>query len=345
MPDPVDSSDRRALLGRGSVGCVAAFALLCLALAELAIGRTDWALRLVPPAEASLLLTVREELVEPNPDPALMFFGTSRARGTFLPTILESELGLKRGQVLNLAVGGKHVLDALVVYREGRKNLSHARDVVLQLDGFQMSQGTPPTQRYGRYASFREQAAFKGMERLEVMRDSVFRLEGMRPALAFYVASWLREGHAPGPVPIDRYGRLALVNIADDHDEKNFTAALFDYWIERFWGGFEWSEVFARQLLELRALVREDGGRFWIVELPVIDGFYQRLRKLPGDPYAEYHRRLSALLGDDAHVRVWRQPAEVGLVIRNFRDWGHLNTPGAEHFSRFFAHWLAARTS
>lgn len=345
MPDPDPPSDTRVLRGPRSVSRVGLFALLCLALAELAFGRTDWALRLVPQAEASLLVTLHEELVEPNPDPALVVFGTSRARGAFLPTLLERELGLERGRVLNLAVGGKDVLDALVLYREGRDHLSRARDVVLQLDGFQMSAATPPTDRYGLYASARDRAAYSGLERLELLRDVVFRLEKMRPSLGFYVTSWLQEGHAPGPVPIDRYGRLALVTIADDHDPKYFTPEDFDYWLGRFWGGFRWSDVFARQLLDLRRLVHEDGGRFWIVELPMVDGFYQRLRQRKGDPYAEYHRRLSALLGEGARLQFWAHPAEVGLVERNFRDWGHLNTPGAERFSRFFARWLAAETS
>ena len=339
-----DSRERPTALR--AMSSLIAVGFCVIALAELGIGRPDWLLRAVPRGDLSLLsFALDEAVVEPNPDARILILGTSRARGAFLPTVMESKLGLERGQVVNLAIGGVHVQESAWLYDQARKTLSHARTLVLQVDPFSFSGSRPITDRQCEWMSWSDRAALGGLRAAQAFACGVFQLQHRRPLLRWWITTWLGKHRAPAQVELDRYGRAAMVRIADDHVPEEFSPERFRYWLDYYYRGFVWSPVYERHFLDLVRLARADGVEVIVVHLPVVPGYLDAARALPGRPYQQFEERLPALVDGLARVQIWERPEELGLRFRDFRDWGHLNTPGAERLSVAFSAWMKGGAS
>ncbi len=318
------------------------FVLACVLLVELAIGRTEFAWRLVPESELGTLYQVEESVIQPNPNPRVLVLGTSRARGAFLPTVMEQRMGLRRGEVLNLSMGGVSVFDMFVTYQRNRARLAGASLVILQVDPFQFSVGRVPDGRFRKLASWSDRMAYSGTKRATVISDYFFQTNNTVPVFGHYLDAWLENGSAPELDGIDRYGRLALVNIADDHDPQEFTQQRFGYWIDFFYREYEYSPILEQRLIQMIRMVQEDGGEVAIVMMPMAGNFLALTRGTIGEGYTRFRARMFELASQlGATCVFWEEPADAGLTERNFRDWGHLNTPGAEKWSEFIAHWIA----
>jgi len=315
--------------------------LVFVVLVEIVAGRTELVWRLVPGSDVGTLLEIEEAIIRPNPDPHIIVMGTSRARGAFLPTQLEQSLGLRKGQVLNLAMGGAQIIDALVTYERNRAQLSKARLVIVQVDPFQFSSGIKPGFRFRHFASASDRLAYSGATRASLLLDMIFRTDHTLPVLTEYLRYWQRTGHAPGPAGVDQFGRLAAVRIADDHPERQFESSLLRLWIHRFYETYEYSPVFEEQLARLVRMVKADGGEVVLVGMPTAGDYWALMRESNGELYSDFKERLARLAARlGARSQFWDAPVEVGLTDRDFRDWGHLNTPGAIKWSDFVAGWI-----
>lgn len=325
----------------GAVRKMMLFVLCCVVLLEIVLGRTEFAWRLVPRSALGMLLETEEEIIRPNPNPQVLVMGTSRANGAFLPTVMERELGLRRGEVLNLAIGEQIPFDMLSMYERNRATLSRASLVFLQVDPFQFAVRQKGLGRLRKLASWSERMAFSGRTRMGLVSDYFLQANAALPLVSLYAGSWLLNGRAPQRAGTDRYGRLALEAIADDHNERIFNARTYRTWISWFYPDFEYSRLFEQHFLRLVKLIKEDGGEVVIIIMPTVSDYPTFVREAIGDGYDRFRSRMLQLAAEtNAHCLLWDDHRDAGLMFRDFRDWGHLNTPGAEKWSSFISRWI-----
>lgn len=323
------------------------FLLVLVALVEIAVGRTDFVWKLAPSNDIGGLLKLEEVVIAKSSDPRVLVFGSSRGREAFLPAQMEAMLGLQKGQVLPLAMGGINVLDALLTYQRNRAALSRADLVVLQLDPFQLSAGGyPPPARYRRYASWHDRMAYTGRARARLLADYVFGMDVALPVASQYLKDWLKHGRPPRQrFFIDGTGRLAVAGAAampdDLHEERNFTGKALEYWLHWGYPDYAPSPIMEEQLARFIQMVKSDGAGVYVVYLPTTKAYFEMLAKVPRDPYHYLKARLQRLAGElGFEIGWWQLPEDAGLAERDFADWGHLNRAGARKWTRHFVHWL-----
>ncbi|MBI3684536.1 MAG: hypothetical protein HY235_29540 [Acidobacteria bacterium] len=311
-------------------------------LAEIVIGRTRFVWGLVPDSDLGIVGQIEETIIRGSPDPQVLVFGSSRGRGAFLPTRIEERMGLRRGQVVSLAIGGAHVFDALLIYQRNRSALSKAKMAILDIDPFQFNVGTEPPVRFRQFASWGDRFAYSGAKRWRLLADYVFHMDNALPTFTWYLSQRFR-GQVFKRVGIDRYGRLAVVNIADDHDPRLFEERGFRRWVNILYGNYEYSPVLEQELVRLIRMLREDGAAVYLVRIPTAGGFLPMLEQSGHTPFTQFKQNMQRVAHELGVVcQIWESGGDVGLRERDYRDWGHLNTPGAEKWTEFFMRWLLA---
>jgi hypothetical protein len=272
--------------------------------------------------------------------PAVVLLGSSRMRDAAAPYVLEEALGLPRGAVVNLGLGGARPSDALALYRDNRVRLAGAV-VVLGIDNWHFNAATPGI------ADPRFRAAAPLRERL------AFPLHGPMLDLAFgYVSTvWdlraffrvLLIGASRGVDPrqpafaLDALGRIRGVGgeaavvgpDADAEAARERHPPAFVPW------GYE-----LHALGELVDLVRADQGRLVLLRLPVRRAYAEAVRR----DYAwqdDEWRRAVAVAAPSAPLQDLADAAEWGLGDEHFADFGHITAAGSALFTRRLAPWLA----
>jgi hypothetical protein len=255
---------------------------------------------------------------------------------------MESRLGLKRGEVLNLAMGGDNIYDALLTYERSRDQLRGTGIVVVQVDPFQFNVGRPPPARLRRYATWRERKAYRETRhRWSIWLDFLFRSEVSLQPLGVYIRQWLTDGEPPAEDSVDVFGRLAVVRIANDHDPMEFSHSRLESWLQWQYMDYFHAPELEHALLRLIDMAHEDGAKVVIVGMPTVPRYQEMLSAFPGDPQAVFQNRVRQILARRADgLAFWSTPESAELSVTHFRDWGHLNTAGAIVWSDFFARWL-----
>lgn len=321
--------------------------LIAVAAVELVVGRTHLVWKLVPESDIGNLLTMEDVLVRRNPPPEVVFFGSSRGREAFLPACMEQEMGLPKGKVLSLAMGGVNILDALVAYERNRSLLSHARIVVLQVDPFQLSAGQyPPPPRFREFATWSDRFAYHGRGRVRLLADYVFGMDKALPAVSLYVKYWLKYRRPPNrQFERDELGRFVPARAAMvpvKHLKENYvTEKWHRYWLAWAYPDYEYSEIMEGQLESIVRMAKAGGAEVYVVYIPTSGNYLDLLLKEPGDPYNQFRARLERLAAKTGfHIGWWESPADAGLSDRDFVDWGHLNPAGARKWTIHFTRWL-----
>lgn len=318
---------------------VALLCLLCIAVAEVAVGRTNFVFPLLPEGQMGTLLGIERIVIRPNPNPKVVIFGTSRARDAFLPAVMERQMGLRRGEVLNIAMGGNDIFDSLVLYERNREILGRAQTIIIHLDSYQFTAKKPGV-RFRRLAGWSDRMAFTGAQRRRLICDLFFQVDTVRADLVHYVKEWLRSGGPPPPVGIDRYGRYAVVR-ADNHNPSRFRPQVLQFWLDEFYKDYKYSPVFEEHLVKLIRMARDDGADVYFVQVPMPGDYLARLKQYPGDPYGHLRANIPPAVQRYARaLQFWESPSEAGLTDQDYRDWAHLTSEGAEKWTEFFVRWL-----
>ncbi len=318
------------------------FAACVICLTEVLFARTDIFWSRVPRSDVTTFLDLEEYIIPKNVKPAVLIFGSSRARGAFLPTVMEQQMGLSRGQVLNFAMGGGGLFEALKIYQRNRDILGKADIMIIEICPGIFNSILPPTSELFRYLmSFSDWLEYKGEARLSLLRSCVFKLPDVFPYIREYIKYWLLNKHAPRPIGIDKYGRLALVRIANDYDESvEREEALRDI-IYRWEFPYKYSEIYEGYLKKLVSLANEDGVRVYILQMPYPEKFIQIYKGHPESQYRLYTKNVSNAVKDMVEsVQFWEAASEVGLSNKDFRDVEHLNTEASIKWTNFFVRWL-----
>lgn len=321
-------------------------ALICICGVEILFARTDFFWKRVPKSDVTTFLDMEEYIIPKKLKPAVLIFGSSRARGAFLPTVMEQQMDLSRGQVLNFGMGGNtraRLFDAFKIYQRNRDILGKADIMIIEISpGIFNSIHPPTTSELFRYLmSFSDWLEYKGQARLSLLRSSVFKLPDVFPYIREYIKYWLLNKHVPRPVGIDKYGRLALVRIADDYAEYIEREDVLKDIIYRYEFPYKYSEICEGYLKKLVSMANEDGVRVYIIQIPYPEKFIQIYKRHPKSQYGLYTKNVSNAVEDLVDsIQFWEAASEVGLSNKDYRDVEHLNTGGAIKWTTFFVQWL-----
>jgi len=289
--------------------------------------------------------------------PEVVILGSSTAQYGVEPTVLEAAWGRDRGAVVNLALRGGGAFDALQVYKRNRAQLRKARAVVFCADVWTFNASFGPFQRYRLLAPLKERGSFAssiafvrsqeraaGLEALRTRRNSLvvdhfFKMRVLTPYAIRSGTIELRLGRQK-KWPQVGAGRI-LAKRPQSLGPERIEEARFRSLARERCEAFAIHPLYVEHLRELARLLREDGVRLIVVELPVRDR-YQDLLESEFDLEVAAHTSTLASL-TRATGTTWlqfRRASECGLAPEDFRDYAHLATDGTRKLSRFLGEQL-----
>lgn len=306
--------------------------------------------------------------------PLVVVLGTSRAQDAVVPRQLDEALGLPEFSTVNLGIQAGRPYDALRFYTDHRERMKQARLVLLFVDEWHFSSGWGLGWRYvleaplgerirlvpeGRMPELPKPADLSDAEWAERERllreDKRRQLEELRTVV---LTDWafsmrLKLGYVPSAIGINllKLGKTKSLEMTEDYQvlrpEKERDrawgpvqddAAAFDERIHGFYERFDTHPVLTGHVEQLAKLVKEDGGRLVLIQMPNRRIHQEEVERL----YAPHYEQHVAALKDlgarlDVPVFVWRYPEACGLQEISYLDYGHMAREGSKQFTAFLA--------
>ncbi|MCY3017756.1 MAG: hypothetical protein NTW87_01820 [Planctomycetota bacterium] len=314
------------------------------------IAALEGVMRLIPeerllPAKSRQgeIFFMEREVLPRFTQPRIVLLGSSRARRAVVPRLLDERLGLPADSTLNVGLASGRVFEALYLYERNRAVLRQAELVILNVDEWYLSSGWRLGSLYEMHAPWDERFAFSGNLRSRLVLDGLFtmrlKLRLLPAALAGrhkkdVLALKLDENNQVLPPP-----RKPL---PADVDPRVFRDD-----IATFYHRFEISPVLAGHVEKLARMVKEDGGRFVLMQLPNRAAYQVEVGKLHGAEYLQHVAALDELARNlDVPLCLLQLPSECGLTDASYEDYGHINPEGAKVFTAVLGdlirreHWL-----
>jgi hypothetical protein len=308
------------------------------------VAALEMGLRLVPeekliPARSRQgeIFFMEREVLPRIPKPQVLLLGSSRIRRAVVPRQLDEELGLPQNSTLNAGLASGHVFEALYLYERNRAQLRQARLVILNADEWHLSCGWRLGSLFEMHAPWAERLELPEPLRTRAVLDGVFSMRLRLRLAQVSVTNRLSRRNADTlELKLDENNQVLpppRPAVPVDVDPARFAET-----IEAFYSHFNISPVLLGHVEKLAALVREDGGRFVIMQLPnrsVYQGEVQRLHA------AEYKQHIAALQALAQRLNVplvlFAEPSSCGLSEEDYEDYGHINVAGARKLTGFLA--------
>jgi hypothetical protein len=312
---------------------------------EIGIFRQRWFWAAEPRSDVGIYYALEDMARSSKIRPKILIFGDSRMRSGVDAFLLEQELGLKRGEVVNLALTAGTPWDVKLFLARNPWLLDSARLILYQPSDWQFNEYFPPINRVKRFATLQDRARYKDFGTAsELVTDYFLQtaaakevFKGQVNSLGSRLIKTLLGKYKKAPDLVDvRTGRIRWrVNEAetgpDSVDiEKDITS---------FYKDFQYSARVEDDLKKTIEQAQGKGIRFVFVDIPVRDIYVsEAVSKYPRH-YNEYNQKIHALsrrynivfLGDSD------TKAMAGIAENYFYDYGHLALKG----ERAFTLWLA----
>jgi hypothetical protein len=108
--------------------------------------------------------------------------------------------------------------------------------------------------------------------------------------------------------------------------------------VENWYEHFAIHPVMAGHIEELAGLVRKNGGKLILMQLPNRAAYQDEVEILHGEDYARECTALKALSAKlQVPLYLYREPSECGLTDADYEDYGHMLPAGADIFTRRLA--------
>ena len=328
MSSSSTSSSERTLDLTGFRPTALIVCLAALAVFEIFARSVDvWSV--VPRSNSGIMDQMETRVIEPSRSPRVLVLGSSRIRDAVLPETLEYELGLERGDVLNLGTTAGTPFDALTLVRRHPKLIENVELAIVGVEDWYVDGTYPHNERDMRYASMSERLAYP--TRVQLLTGLLWHTYGANTA----IRRWLRRLGRPGPdVELLPDGRFSW-RTGDTSDEDPPDRA------DQLFATYEPATHRLDQLAQLVQILEQAGAAVAIVQVPLHPAYSARM----AEKYPQVRRDLMRLLESrrgHAEVRLWG--AEPGvLTVEDFYDYGHLYDAGARTFSTRLARDLRSR--
>lgn len=291
--------------------------------------------RLIPPKSRQGEIFFMEREVLPKFDkPGIVLLGSSRVRRAVVPKMLDERLGLPPNSTLNIGLASGRIFEALYLYERNRERLGKARLVVLNLDEWHLSSGWRLGSLYEMHAPFSERLQFNDALRTRLLLDGIFSMR-------------LRLRLLPGAVLSKRKSDALVLKLDENNQilpparrggDESADPAKFRETINTFYDRFDISPVLQGHVAALAKMVKEDGGKFVLMQLPNRTAYQSEVEKLHPQEYAAHVSALQELSRRlNIPLCLLDRPADCGLSESSYEDYGHINQAGAKVFTEFLA--------
>jgi len=298
---------------------------------ELGVARQDWIWSHNPRSETGVLDAIERQSIGASHNPQLVFMGSSRTRDGIAPRVLEQQLSLEQGAVLNLGMTVGTPFDALVLYRRNREALSKAGLIAFGVEHSMFDANAYVSERANRFASLRERLLwFDGDTRQALLVGWVWRTYDAREPMRLYVQSRL-SGKQPKALPMTDDGRIIWMRRSGKAEDPTRIS-------KKLWRRFRFSNRRVAVLDALIELMQQDGVEVVLYQVPTRNRFWSYARDKYTHKVDRYDQQMQAVAArHGSRYYDWQDAKSVGLSDGHFFDYGHMRDSGAREFGRVMA--------
>lgn len=321
--------------------------LVILLTLEVGVFRQRWFWAAVPRSDAGIYYVLEDQIRHSHAKPKVILFGDSRMRSGVDARLLEQELGLERGEVLNLALTAGTAWDAKLFLRRNPGLRDSVRLIIFQPSDWQFNENFPPINRVKHFATLKERLEYQNFSTASelvagwfvqtIAAKDVF--QGHVKRLLSAALNLVRGRKASEPALVDTLTGRIHWRIKEEMQGPDSADITKD--ISSFYKNFSYSrraEEDARDIIEFS---EKHGARTVFLDIPVRDAYVEAAKKKYAAYYEEYEDSLETLasrygvplLGDSM------TKLEAGIKENLYYDYGHLTLEG----ERLFTLWLAER--
>jgi hypothetical protein len=307
-------------------------AIFLLGVLDFGLSRADWPYRKYPDSYVGTFLAQEEVLRRDPLPPRIIILGNSRSKCGLLSQEMEHLLGLPNGAVLNLSIESGDHYDNYMFQKRNRQLMKSARLLIYAVDVYEWNANFPLSERFHHFAGLTDRLNlepsvpslfgwfFRTEEKAALYQAIFRRIEGWilgAPRLTSQVEAADHPGNQPkSPAPLGPVdGRVS-------------------FWYKNF----RLSPKRQALLQQVVGAAREDGQQVVIVQLPFRDEYMDEVFRARASDYNAYQQSIRKLDGVD--IRLFETASACGLEPADFQDWDHLDTIGAEKFTRLWCNWL-----
>jgi len=301
-------------------------AVILLGVLDFGLSRADWPYRKNPSSYVGTFLAQEDVLRHDSVPPRIIILGNSRSKCGLLSQEMEHLLGLPNGTVLNLSIESGDHYDNYMFQKRNRQQMKSARLLIYGVDAYEWNANFPLSERFHHFAGFTDRLNLEPS--IPSLFGWFFRTE---EKAALYHAIFRRiKGRLVGA------SRLTSQAGVDDPPSNQATSPAPLGPVEgrvSFWyRDFRLSPKRQGLLQQVVATAREDGQQVVIVQLPFRDEYMHEVFRTHASDYDAYQQSIRRL--DSVDIRLFEAASNCGLEPSDFQDWDHLDTTGAEKFTR-----------
>ena len=296
------------------------------------MARSGWVWNANPRCDTALFEQLEALVLAHVKRPVVALMGSSRMVDAVPPRLLENDLALPEGAVVNLALPTGTPFDWLLLYRRNRATLSKARVLLIGVEDWSLNRALPAfrvTQRDRRYASLRERwSDFPSEDRLGLAVGKLWRtLDAAGQAEPLLKALKRRRESPVGPDGRIRWRKRERETGPAEMDCAKDAA--------QYCGGYEVNTSRLGQLRRLIEMAESDGVKVLVVRLPLRDSYVEAVEMRHGKADRAFRETVAALPA--SRVVVYDKASKLGIPGFHFYDYGHPTTLGARTVTRELA--------
>ena len=333
MPSPSSIFSFDTLQVRWGVPRGLLTAVFLLGVLEFGLSRADWPYRRYPSSYVGTFLSQEEALRRDPVPPRIIILGNSRSKCGLLSQEMERRLGLPNGAVLNLSIESGDHYDNYVFQKRNRQQMKSARLLIYGVDAYEWNANFPLSERFHHFAGFADRLTlepsvpslfgwFFRTEEKAALYHAIFR----RIKAHLIGASRLTSQLGVDDAPVNQSSSPALLGPVEGR---------VSFWYK----DFRLSPKRQALLRRVVATAREDGQQVVIVQLPFRNEYMHEVFRTHASDYNAYQQSIRSL--DSVQIDLFETASACGLEPTDFTDWDHLDTTGAEKFTRLWCDWLA----
>jgi len=312
-------------LPMGAIGAVALLVLF-----DVGVVRRDWFWAWVTYSQGGVIDALEQQVLA-DAHPKILLLGSSRVRDALAPRVIEQQLGLGQGDVLNLGITFGTAWDAKILYERNRANLSSARVAFFAVEPYQFNHYDDDSERVSRFGSFRDRLGyFHGSKQLRKGIGYFWRAVDAGPPMRRFIKSLWKGRPAP---PIGDDGRIEWRTEEDNARAVHRDSGLDAQRYFRAWRPNKWRRD---QLRDLIGMLQADGIEVVLFQIPTRDDFWDHVQRDYIVHLDEYIRSVEDSAAGHAIWWSWRGTPE-RLGGHAFYDYGHMRDFGSIRYSRAFA--------
>lgn len=293
-----------------------------------------WPERKLMPVQSQMgeIFFMENEVLPKFNAPKIIFLGSSRIRRAIVPKVLDQKLNLPEGSTVNLGLAMARVYESLFFYERNQDRLMQAKIVVFNTDEWHVSTGPRMKNAlYEIHGPLLERLKFPEDQRTRLFMDGLLN---QRIELQLIPGALFGRKHDEQTLALDENNQV----LAPARADKKFTGSYKE--VETFYHNFNVHPVMLGHIRRLAELVRANGGKFILMQLPNRASYQAEVQRAHSEDFAAERAALEKLANDlKVPLHFYLLPEDLGLSDSDYEDYGHLKPSGARIVTGRIAEW------